>query len=117
MWALQDSSRLSRRAREILVDPDDECWVSSVSVWEIAIKSVLGEYRLAKPLSVIEDAIEQAGLRSLDATIRHAAAVAAVSRPRADPFDRLLLAQCEVETLRLLTADKVLARSPVAVAA
>lgn len=117
MWALEDSSRLSRRAREILVDPDNECWVSSVSVWEIAIKSVLGKYRLAKPLSVIEDAIEQAGLRSLDVTIRHAAAVAAVSTPHADPFDRLLLAQCEVETLRLLTADKVLARLPVAVAA
>jgi len=37
--------------------------------------------------------------------------------PHADPFDRLLLAQCEVETLRLLTADKALAKLPVAIAA
>ena len=55
-------------------------------------------------------------MRTLDVTIRHAAAVERIRAPHADPFDRLPLAQCEVETMRLMTADKVLARLPVAIA-
>jgi PIN domain nuclease of toxin-antitoxin system len=117
MWALEDSAQLSVRARAVLADPDNECWVSSASVWEIAIKSQLGKYRLGRPLATLEDAVEQAGLRPLDVTLKHAAAVEHVHTPHADPFDRLLLAQCEVETLRLLTADQMLVKLPVAIAA
>ena len=115
MWALEDSPRLSMRAREVLGDPENECWVSSASIWEIAIKTALGKYRLGRPLSTLGAALEQAGLRALDVTIKHAAAVEGIRSPHADPFDRLLLAQCEVETMRLLTADKMLAKLPVAV--
>ena len=117
MWALEDSPQLSGRARAILTDPDNECWVSSASVWEIAIKTALGKYRLGKPLATLEEAVERAGMRTLDVTIKHAAAVEGIRTLHADPFDRLLLAQCEVETLRLLTADKLLAKLPVAIAA
>jgi PIN domain nuclease of toxin-antitoxin system len=49
--------------------------------------------------------------------MRHALAVGRIDTPHADPFDRLLLAQCEIETLRLLTADRVLSRLPVAIPA
>ena len=117
MWALEDSPQLSARARAVLTDPGNECWVSSASVWEIAIKMLLGKYRLGRPLATLEEAVERAGLQTLDVTIKHAAAVEHVRTPHADPFDRLLLAQCEVETLRLLTADKVLMKLPVAIAA
>ena len=115
LWALADSPRLSARARELLADPDNECWVSSASVWEIAIKVRLGKYQLGHPLTAIEDAIEAAGFRSIDVSMRHATAIERVEAPHADPFDRLLLAQCEVETLRLLTADAALVGLPVAV--
>ena len=73
LWALADSPRLSSRARELLADPDNECWVSSASVWEIAIKVRLGKYQLGRPLKEIEDAIETARFscaRRLDAA-RH----------------------------------------------
>lgn len=108
---------LSARARAMLADPENECWVSSASVWEIAIKTQLGKYRLGRPLATLEEAVDRAGLRTLDVTLKHAAAVEHVRTPHADPFDRLLLAQCEVETLRLLTADTQLVKLPVAVAA
>jgi len=117
LWALADSPRLSPKARAVLADADNECWVSSASVWEIAIKIMLGKYELRQPLRTLGDAIDEAGFRTLDVTVRHAAAIEQVAVPHADPFDRLLLAQCEVETLRLLTADKVLMKLPVAVAA
>lgn len=108
LWALADSPRLSNDAREYLTDPDNECWASSASVWEIAIKTSLGKYSLGVPLARLERAIDEAGLLTLDVTMRHATAVERIKTPHSDPFDRLLLAQCEVETLRLLTTDKAL---------
>jgi PIN domain nuclease of toxin-antitoxin system len=115
LWALADSPRLSQSARQLLADFENECWVSSASVWEIAIKVVLGKYALALPLSALAEAIDEAGFRTLDVSPRHATAIERVDVPHGDPFDRMLLAQCEVETLRLLTADKTLGRLPVAV--
>lgn len=115
LWALVDSPRLSAGARSLLADAENECWASSASVWEIAIKSVLGKIRPELALDRLEQGIESAGFRTLDVSIRHASAVARIPLPHADPFDRLLVAQCEVETLRLLTADRILGKLPVAV--
>ena len=116
LWALADSPRLSIKARDLLTDSDNECWVSSASVWEIAIKTRLGKIPLGLPLASLEQAIDRAGFRPLDVTMRHAVALEGVDTPHADPFDRLLLAQCEVETMRLLTSDKVLAGMSVGLA-
>ena len=117
LWALMDSPRLSKSARAMLADDQHEFWVSSASVWEIAIKTALGKYKPGQPLATIDNAIEHSGFRTLNVTVRHAAAVEHVTVTHADPFDRLLLAQCEVETLRLLTADRHLAALPVALKA
>ena len=114
LWALADSPRLSEKARAVLADAENECWISSASVWEFAIKITPGKYSPGLPLDQLGKAIEDAEIHTLDVTVRHAAAIEKVAVPHADPFDRLLLAQCEVETLRLLTADKVLAKRPVA---
>jgi PIN domain nuclease of toxin-antitoxin system len=72
---------------------------------------------LRRSLATFEAAVTEAGFETLDVTMRHAAAVAQVSTRHADPFDRLLLAQCEIETLKLLTADRNLQKLPQAVAA
>ena len=111
IWALEDSPRLSADARALLQDGAHEHWVSAASVWEIAIKAAIRKLKLARPLGEIERGILDAGFQVLDVKIRHAAALAGVAAPR-DPFDRLLLAQCEIETLRLLTADRTLAQLP-----
>lgn len=117
LWALADSRRLPARALQYLGDPANECWVSSASVWEIAIKTALGKYRPDVPLEDLEALIAEAGFRILNVTARHAIAITTVKIVHADPFDRLLLAQCQVETLRLLTADRALAALPLAIPA
>jgi len=55
LWALADRSRLSPAARALLEDPENECWVSSASAWELAIKVRLGKHRLAFPLAELEE--------------------------------------------------------------
>lgn len=109
IWALEGSTRLSDKARELLRDPMHEHWASAASVWEIAIKSSIGKLALSRPLQDLEKGIISAGFQVLDITMQHASATAQIQLPHNDPFDRLLLAQCEIETLRLMTADKTLA--------
>jgi PIN domain nuclease of toxin-antitoxin system len=112
IWTLDGGSRLSSKARKLLKDPEHEHWVSAASVWEIAIKASIRKLTLSRPLRDLEEGILAAGFRVLDISIRHAAAVPEIELPHNDPFDRLLLAQCEVETLRLVSADASLAGIP-----
>jgi PIN domain nuclease of toxin-antitoxin system len=109
IWALEDSPRLGSRARALLRDAEHEHWVSAASVWEIAIKAAARKLTLSMPLRTLEKGILAAGFRLLDISVRHAAATSEIELSHNDPFDRLLLAQCEVETLRLLSADASLA--------
>ncbi len=112
IWALEGSAQLSPRAKELLLDPEHEHWVSAASIWEIAIKASIRKLTLSRPLGDLEKGILAAGFRVLDISIRHAVAVSEIELHHNDPFDRMLLAQCEVETLRLVSADQALARIP-----
>ena len=112
IWTLAGSPRLRAKARALLRDPENECWVSAASVWEIAIKSAIGKLVMASPLRDLEKMLVADGFRILDVTMQHAATVPEIQLPHNDPFDRLLLAQCEVETMRLLSADQLLAKIP-----
>lgn len=116
IWALEGSSKLSARAKELLLNAEHEHWVSAASVWEIAIKASVRKLTLSRPLRDLEKGILAAGFRVLDVSIRHAVALPQIELPHNDPFDRLLLAQCEVETLRLVSADKALAEVPSVIA-
>lgn len=107
LWSLTDSRRLGRAARTRMREA--ECvYVSSASIWEIAIKSALGKLE-ADPEALVE-AIEESGFIELPVRARHAAAVARLPDHHRDPFDRLLVAQAMSEPLFLLTADERLAR-------
>ena len=103
IWAVLDDPHLPERFRQALADPAAEVHVSAVSVWEVAIKRGLG--KLAVPPEVFDQAV-RAGTIALPITWDHARAVESLPPHHADPFDRLLIAQAQVEGLTLLTADR-----------
>ena len=107
LWVLAGSRQLKAPVRRLL-DEADAVYVSSASVWEVAIKAALGKIE-ADPLSVAQ-AIGPSGFTELPITSGHAAAVAALPALHHDPFDRLLIAQALQEPLRLLTADDTVAQ-------
>jgi PIN domain nuclease of toxin-antitoxin system len=86
----------------------DEVYVSTASIWEIAFKSRLG--KIEADANMLANEITEAGFRELPVRAQHAAGVAKLPLHHADPFDRLLIAQAIAEPLKLLTADKSLAR-------
>jgi PIN domain nuclease of toxin-antitoxin system len=110
LWAIVDSPRLSNAARAAILTPSATVWVSSVSIWEIAIKHRLG--RGDMPISGQEaiDFFRAAGYLFLPVEPEHAAAEESLPPHHQDPFDRLLVAQAFVEPMRLLTHDANVAR-------
>lgn len=117
LWALQSPEHLGPRALALLTAPTTQCWLSAAGLWEIAIKVRQGRLPLRQPLPTLVTAAAELGVQVLEVSGAHALATATVDLPTADPFDRMLVAQCEVETLRLLTADRALLGLPVAIAA
>ncbi len=116
LWAAQDSPRLSDRSRAILTDPDEDIAFSAASIWEIVIKSGLGRGDFMVDPSQLREAAIRAGLGEIAIRSPHVLGVTALPPRHRDPFDRLLLAQAQVEGRQLLTADtEVLAYGPPAV--
>ena len=110
LWAITDSPRLSTRARALIEDPNATIWVSAASLWEISIKHDLGRGEM--PVSG-PDALaffQEAGLRILSIAAEHVVAVAALPPHHQDPFDRILVAQAQVEPMHLITHDALVAK-------
>jgi PIN domain nuclease of toxin-antitoxin system len=112
LWAIVDAPRLPERIRGLISDPDNAITVSTVSLWEIAIKHGLARRGVgAMPVSA-GDALghfRRAGYAMLAVTPDHAAFVETLPPLHADPFDRLLIAQAFAEPLRLVTHDRAVA--------
>lgn len=110
LWAITDSPKLPLKARELILSPKTNVWISAASVWEIAIKHGLG--RGDMPVSG-EDAaryFRESGYRFLAVEPEHAVAVEGLSAHHQDPFDRILVAQALAEPMRLMTHDPLVAR-------
>jgi PIN domain nuclease of toxin-antitoxin system len=106
LWWITDSPRLSARAREVIRDSDNELFFSAASGWEIAIKAQLGRLQLPDDLEhFIVDQLSLNTILVLPIQLRHALHVYTLPQHHRDPFDRMLIAQSQVENLPILTTD------------
>lgn len=108
------SETLPATLRQALEAFGPDCTVSSASLWEMSIKMRAGKLKLCSALPAIPGLIDGLGLRRLSVSFQHAIAEIAPQPSTRDPFDRLLLAQCAVEGMRLVTLDRALAEHPYA---
>ena len=105
IWWLADDPRLSNRAREA-IEKCDSAWVSAVSAWEIEEKR---SRRLLDAPDDLEEVLPRYALNTLTLTLHHATVAGRLPRNHGDPFDRMLVAQAQVEGLTVLTVDKRMA--------
>ncbi len=105
LWTLLDDPKLSAHSRHLILKAET-VYVSSVSIFEIVIKSNLR--KLEVEVKNILEAIPQIGFLELSMTVQHAAAIHDLPLHHKDPFDRLLIAQSLSESLTFLTADRTL---------
>ncbi|MDR2799808.1 MAG: type II toxin-antitoxin system VapC family toxin [Desulfovibrio sp.] len=107
LWALTNGSRITP-VRELLLDDENEVFVSAVSWWEIAIKARIG--KLDADLPELRAAAQGSGFLELPLRGSHAEMLATMPRYHNDPFDHMLVAQAVAEPMRLITGDNVLSQ-------
>ena len=105
-WWLFNDPKLDAACRDIIRNPDHLILVSSASAWEIATKYRIGKLPEAKPLvESYPQVLQQAKFVELAITAAHALRAGSLPIPHRDPFDRMLMAQAELENLTILTYD------------
>ena len=102
LWWLADDPALSEEIKDRL-DHEPDVHVSSVTIWEVAIKQALGKLRAPADLP---DRIRGSGFRELPISFEHARAAGSLPPVHRDPFDRMLVAQASCESLTLVTRDR-----------
>jgi len=109
---ISEPERIAPQAYDLIMASPGDVFVSAVAIWEIAIKYPMQRKRGAMPFSsrAAIAAFSAAGFEMLDIKPEHAAAVEDLPPIHADPFDRLLVAQALTEPMRLVTADRTVAR-------
>lgn len=114
LWSLLEPERISRQGRAVLADLRHEVFLSAVTSWEVAIKSRAGKLKLPEaPGTFVPRRMADQGLRPLPVSHQHALAVFGLPDHHRDPFDRLLIAQANLEDMILITADRMVAKYPV----
>lgn len=102
-------SRLSARSRVLLEEPNNELLLSAASMWEIAIKIGLGKLEFPGPAeSVIPKMLEDTDMALLPVLHTHALRVASLPNHHRDPFDRMLVAQAQLEGVPIMSVDSKL---------
>ena len=109
LWMALAPERFSPRGRRLVEDQQNVLYLSAASAWEIAIKHALGKLRLPEPpVSYVPDRVAALGVQPLTIEHQHALHVATLPPHHRDPFDRLLIAQAQLDDLPILTADPLI---------
>jgi PIN domain nuclease of toxin-antitoxin system len=102
LWWLADAPELAPAERAAISDGANEVVVSAASAWEVAIKQATGKLRVPDGLG---EAVASAGFGQVPIAIEHALLAGALPPHHNDPFDRMLIAQAQVEHLTIVTRD------------
>lgn len=106
LWWVTDDARLSSQAHALMTNRDNELYFSAASGWEIAIKAQLGKLKL--PDNAPQFVMTQLAINAIEilpVQLNHALHVYTLPMYHRDPFDRMLIAQSQLEELPIITAD------------
>jgi PIN domain nuclease of toxin-antitoxin system len=112
LWASDHPEGLSKAARVLLSDPENDLFFSPMSIWEVAVKGALGRKDFQFDPRVLRRNLLDNSYLELPLSSDHVLAVQGLPSIHKDPIDRLLIAQATVEGILLLTADRQIAKYP-----
>jgi PIN domain nuclease of toxin-antitoxin system len=117
IWWDSQPAKLSQKALALCQEPTNTLLLSVASIWEMQIKLQLGKLKLNLPLvEVIESQQKTNNIEILPITLIHVLALESLPNHHKDPFDRLLIAQANVEDAFLVSCDPIFAQYPVKLA-
>ncbi len=106
LWFIENNPKLNADMVALIKNRDNDVFLSTVSLWEIAIKSSLGKLQLGMPFRLfVLSQVSLNNINLLDIAVRHIEEVAILPFHHKDPFDRLLIAQATVEQMPIISLD------------
>lgn len=115
LWFIDGNSKLSAVARNLIESPDNELFLSMVSLWEMAIKISIGKLSIGGAFEeFIPQQMQINGIQILPLEFPHVAQIAKLPFHHRDPFDRLLITQSKIEKIPLISGDQAFALYDVA---
>lgn len=109
LWWVGDDARLSRPARDAISSPENQIFLSVASAWEMAVKEQLGRLKVESELDrFLTEQLQRNAMTVLPIGLAHALRLRTLPLHHRDPFDRMLVAQAQVEDLALVTADTLI---------
>ena len=105
IWFLEGNNLLSGSRRQIIANSQNNVFVSIASLWKMAIKISVGKLTLAKPLADVIKQIAIEDFEILPILPEHALQVSTLPFHHRDPFDRIIVAQSQIENLTIITDD------------
>jgi PIN domain nuclease of toxin-antitoxin system len=112
LWAALDDPLLPGAARDVILDPGNGLAFSAASIWEVAIKVATGRGAMLPDPDRLRRRLLESGYAEVPITAEHGIATMRLPLLHRDPFNRIMLAQAQVEGLVLLTVDRILASYP-----
>lgn len=112
LWAAGKPERLSKQARTLIENPDNQLLFSPASLWEVAIKRGLGREDFKVDARLLRRGLLDNGYGELPIICDHVVATESLPPLHKDPFDRILVAQATVEGVTLLTIDPLVSQYP-----
>ena len=109
LWFLEGNTSLSAAHRQIIAEPQNDVFVSIASLWETAIKISIGKLTLTASLADVIKQISAENIEILPILPAHVLQVSTLPFHHRDPFDRLIIAQAQIEKLSVITEDKYFA--------
>lgn len=111
LWYFQNDENLTQKVREII--DREECYVSLISIWEIAIKQSIGKLKYSKSIREIVELISKAGFNLINFSDEECDLIKQLPFYHKDPFDRMLIAQAKLKELVILSKDEFIPKYPV----
>jgi len=108
LWAAGEPSRLSKEARNLINDPDNELLFSAASLWEVSIKRGLGRKDFKADPRILRRGLLDNGYGEIPIHSDHVVVLDTLPAIHKDPFDRILVAQAVAEGIELVTTDSQL---------
>jgi PIN domain nuclease of toxin-antitoxin system len=112
LWAAGEPRCLSKPARALIANPENELLFSAASLWEVAIKRGLGREDFKVDARLLRRGLLDNGYSELPIISDHVVATESLPPLHKDPFDRILVAQATVEGITLLTTDSLVSQYP-----
>jgi PIN domain nuclease of toxin-antitoxin system len=108
LWWFAQPERLRPGTIDLIASEDNELWFSVASVWEMGIKVAMDKLPLPEPIEqYVDSTVRELGANLLAINASHALTAARLPLHHRDPFDRMLIAQAQVEEMAIVTSDRV----------